>query len=76
MNFAAADELHRQKPARLADAVTPRPEALPSMTAGELRDQIAMMWDRLGHTVITSPARLRSGSTADRCSPAGLSFPA
>src|SRR4051812_3873 len=53
---ALADELHRQEFARLAAAVTPRPEALRSMTAAELCDEIAMMWERLGHTVITSPS--------------------
>src|SRR3954453_1041065 len=57
MNFdAQADELYRQEFARLAAAVTPRPEALRSMTADALRDEIAMMWERLGHTVITSPS--------------------
>src|SRR6516162_1849987 len=56
MNFAAAaDELHRQELARLADAVTPRPEALRSMTADALREEIAGMWDRLGHSVASSP---------------------
>lgn len=56
MNFdAAADELRRREFARLATAVTPRPEALRSMTAAALREEIALMWDRLGHTVITSP---------------------
>jgi hypothetical protein len=52
----AADELHRQEFARLADAVTPRPEALRSMSADALRDEIAGMWERLGHTVINSLA--------------------
>src|SRR3954454_22891755 len=57
MNFdALADELHRQEFARLAAAVTPRPEALRSMTPDAFRDEIAMMWERLGHTVITSPS--------------------
>src|SRR4051794_38277864 len=57
MNFdAQADKLHRQEFARLAAAVTPRPEALRSMTPDALRDEIAMMWERLGHTVITSPS--------------------
>jgi hypothetical protein len=56
MNFAAAaDELRRQEYARLAAAVTPRPEALQSITAGALRDEIAGMWDRLGHTLHTGP---------------------
>lgn len=57
MNFAAAaDELRRQELARLKDAITPRPEALRAMTADALREEIAGMWDRLGHTVISSPA--------------------
>src|SRR3954453_23524411 len=57
MNFdALADELHQQEFARLAAAVTPRPEALRSMIPDALRDEIAMMWERLGHTVITSPS--------------------
>jgi Restriction endonuclease len=56
MNFAtAADELHRQERARLADAVTPRPEQLRSMTAPALRLEIAGMWERLGHDIITRP---------------------
>jgi hypothetical protein len=56
MNFAAAaDELHQQEFSRLADAVTPRLEQLRSMTTTVLCDEIARMWDRLGHTVITSP---------------------
>src|SRR3954449_637688 len=55
MNFdARADELRRQEFARLAAAVTPRLEALRSMTPDALRDEIAMMWERLGHTIITS----------------------
>ena len=60
MNFdTLADELHRQEFARLAAAVTPRPEALRSMTAAALGDEIAMMWERLGHTLITSPSARR-----------------
>jgi hypothetical protein len=56
MNFdSLADELHRQEFARLTAAVTPRPEVLRSMTAAALCDEIAMMWERLGHTVVTSP---------------------
>src|SRR3954469_1298898 len=57
MNFdAQADELCQQEFARLTAAVTPRPEALRSMTPDALRDEIATMWERLGHTVITSPS--------------------
>jgi hypothetical protein len=51
----AADELRRQEFSRLAAAVTPRPEQLRSMTATALRDEIAQMWQRLGHDVITRP---------------------
>ena len=53
-----ANELRQQEFARLAAGVTPRPEALRSMTAAQLGDEIAMMWERLGHTVITSPSAL------------------
>jgi hypothetical protein len=57
VNFAAAaDQLHREEFTRIAEAVTPRPEQLRSMTAAALLDQIARMWDRLGHTVVTSPS--------------------
>jgi hypothetical protein len=52
---AAADELRREEFARLADAVTPRPEQLRSMLADALRDEIARMFERLGHDVITRP---------------------
>jgi hypothetical protein len=56
MNFAAAaDELHRQERTRLAAAVTPRPEQLRSMMIGELRNENALMWERLGHTLHTGP---------------------
>src|SRR3954449_4225923 len=56
MNFdAQANELYREEFDSLAAAVTPGPEALRSMTPDALRDEIAMMWERLGHTVITSP---------------------
>jgi restriction endonuclease len=57
MEFAAAaDDLRQQEFARLASAVTPRPEALRSMTVAALRDEIAGMWERLGHTIVTGPA--------------------
>lgn len=52
---SAADELHRQEFARLADTVTPRPEQLRSMTVGELRIENALLWERLGHTLHTPP---------------------
>jgi hypothetical protein len=55
MNFDhAADELRREEFSRLA--VTPRPEALRAMTADALRDEIAAMCERLGHTVINGVA--------------------
>jgi Restriction endonuclease len=52
---SAADELRRQEFARLADTVTPRPEQLRSMMADALRDEIARMFERLGHDIITRP---------------------
>jgi hypothetical protein len=56
MKFAdAADELQRREYARLAAAVTPRPEQLRSMTAAMLRVEAAALWDGLGHTIITPP---------------------
>jgi hypothetical protein len=56
MNFdAAADAMHRQERARLAAAVTPTPEQLRSMNAAELGTEIAGMWERLGHDIVTSP---------------------
>ena len=59
VNFdALANELRQQEFSRLATAVTPRPEALRSMTAAALTDEIATMWERLGHTVITSASTL------------------
>src|ERR1700761_7244429 len=54
-NFpAAADELRRQEFARLSAAVTPRPEAFRSMTADAFRTEIALMLERLGHSVVSS----------------------
>jgi hypothetical protein len=56
MNFdRAAAELHRQELARLAAAVTPRPEQLRSMNVAALREQSAGMWERLDHDIITTP---------------------
>jgi hypothetical protein len=56
MNYsAAADELRCEEFARLVAMVTPRPEQLRSMTIGELRTENALMWERLGHTLITGP---------------------
>jgi hypothetical protein len=57
MNFdLAADKLHREEFSRLAYAVTPRPEELRAMTVDALRDEIAAMRERLGHSVINSLA--------------------
>ena len=59
MNFAAAaDELRRQEFARLSAAVTPRIEAFRSITADAFRTEIALMLERLGHTVISSVSDL------------------
>jgi Restriction endonuclease len=49
----AADELRRQEFSRLADAVTPRIEAFRSMTPPAFRNEIGLMLERLGHTLIT-----------------------
>jgi hypothetical protein len=55
MNFAAAaEELRRQEFARLSAAVTPRIEAFRSMTGDAFRTEIALMLERLGHTVIST----------------------
>jgi hypothetical protein len=55
MNFAiAADELRQQEFARLSDAVTPRIEALRSLTPDAFRVHIALMLERLGHAIITT----------------------
>jgi hypothetical protein len=61
----AADELRQQEFARLMDAVTPRIEALRSMTPAAFRNEIAMMLERLGHTLITDPAAPELVSTKD-----------
>ena len=56
MNFAAAaDQLRRQEIARLSQYVTPAVEALRSLTPGPFREQIALMVERLGHTVHNNP---------------------
>jgi hypothetical protein len=55
LNFAiAADELRQQEFARLADTVTPRLEALRSLTPDAFRNEIALMLERLGHVIITT----------------------
>jgi hypothetical protein len=57
MNFpSAADELRRQEFARLSAAVTPRLEVFRSMTADAFRTEIALMLERLGHTVVSNVA--------------------
>jgi restriction endonuclease len=61
----AADELRQQEFARLMDAVTPRIEALRSMTPAAFRNEIAMMLERLGHTLITDPAASELVSTKE-----------
>jgi len=49
----AADELRRQEIARLTDAMrTPTLEELQSMTPEDFRREIALMFERLGHTII------------------------
>jgi hypothetical protein len=54
MNFiAAADQLRQREFARLSDTVTPRIEALRSLTLSAFRTEIALMLERLGHTIIT-----------------------
>ena len=56
MNFtAAADQLRRQEIARLSQYVTPAVEALRSLTPSPYREQIALMVERLGHTVHNNP---------------------
>jgi hypothetical protein len=56
MNFAAAaDQLRRQEIVRLSQYVTPAVEALRSLTPGPFREQIALMVERLGHTVHNNP---------------------
>jgi hypothetical protein len=54
-NFpAAAEELRRQEFSRLSAAVTPRLEAFRSMTGDAFRSEIALMLERLGHSVVSS----------------------
>src|SRR5882762_5242138 len=55
MHFAdAADQLRQREFARLSDTVTPRIEALRSMTLSAFGNEIALMLERLGHTIITT----------------------
>jgi hypothetical protein len=54
VNFpAAADELRGQEFARLGAAVTPRIEVFRSMTADAFRNEIALMLEHRGHTVVS-----------------------
>jgi hypothetical protein len=54
-NFsAAADELRQQEFSRLSAAVTPRIEVFRSMTADAFRTEIALMLERLGHSVVST----------------------
>jgi hypothetical protein len=55
---AAADELHRQELARLDATMTPRIEVLRSMTGDGLADELAAMFERLDHAVITTRPEL------------------
>jgi len=56
MKFAeAADELQRREYARLKAATIPRPEQLRSMTAAQLRTEVAALWEALGHDIKTMP---------------------
>jgi len=58
MNFAAAlDQLRRQEYARLAAMITP---------TAPFREQIALMMERLGHTIITDPTMISN------CGPAQM----
>jgi hypothetical protein len=59
MNFLiAAEQLWQREFARLSDAVTPRIEALRSLTLSAFRNEIALMLERLGHTIITTTPEL------------------
>jgi hypothetical protein len=59
MNFAApADHLRQREFARLSDTVTPRLEALRSLTLSAFTTEIALMLERLGHTIITTAPEL------------------
>jgi Restriction endonuclease len=55
MNFTlTAEQLWQREFARLSDTVTPRIEALRSMTPHGFRNEIALMLERLGHTITTT----------------------
>jgi len=57
MNYytAAADQLRREELARCLAAVPPTLEGLQSLPPPAFRVQIAMMMERLGHTIVTEP---------------------
>jgi hypothetical protein len=56
INFAiAAADLRRQEVARIAATVTPTLDSLRVLTLARFRDEIALMMERLGHTIITDP---------------------
>ena len=52
----AAEDLREQEFARLAATVTPRLDMLRSMSLGAFRSQVAMMMERLGHSLVTDPS--------------------
>ena len=53
MNFtAAAEQLRQREFARLSDTVTPRIEALRSLTLSAFRNEIALMLERLGYKLL------------------------
>jgi hypothetical protein len=52
----AAQELRQREFARLAQSITPPIEVFRPMTADEFRNDIALMLQRLGHTVVTAHA--------------------
>jgi Restriction endonuclease len=59
MNFAAAsNQLWKREFDRLSDTVTPRIEALRSLTLSAFRTEISLMLERLGHSIITPAPEL------------------
>jgi Restriction endonuclease len=54
----AAHQLWQREFARLSHLVTPRIEALRSLTLSAFRNEIALMMERLGHTIITTSPEL------------------
>ena len=57
----AAQELQQREFIRLAQAVAPPIEIYRSMTGDELRNEVVLMLERLGHTVITAHATVLHG---------------